>query len=225
VDEDGTRSSKGPVVVGERAKESLRAHCTQLYEEWTASPRPQPRSDVTFTVTSNDDLTQSLYQCHALYQAAFGVTNRIEDRQAIVCGWVAGQREPVCSCRLTMVKTLREFAIADWGMYKGELEPGDTTDCTSVDTKVGCMAIDNLAVHPSYQRRKIGTALVGHVKKWARERSHGFVKMLRLSVDYRKMQTCEFYSKLGFVVEHIDDDDSEVRMSFLYQDDPGLDRP
>jgi len=44
-------------------------------------------------------------------------------------------------------------------------------------------------------------------------------------VDYRNMQTCEFYSKLGFVVEHIDDDDSEVGMSFFYQDDPGLDRP
>jgi len=225
VHEDGTRSSNEPIVLDDLARERLRARCTQLHEAWTAAPRPKPHSDVTFTVASNDDLTQSLYQCHALYKAAFNVTNCIEDRQAIVCGWLAGQREPVCSCRLTMVKTLRECAIVGCDMYGGELEPVDTADRTSVDTEVGCMKIDNFVVHPSYQRQKIGTALAGHVKKWARERSRGFMNRLWLLVDYDKLSNCEFYSKLGFQIEDLDDDVSEVMMSYYYEDDPGLDRP
>jgi len=222
---DDTVGADGPVVLGESDKECLQALCNRLVAGWRQSVRPQQRGDVSFTVTTNDDLTQSLYQCQALYKAAFSVKNEIEDRQAMVCGWLTGLREPVCSCRLTMAPTLRECAIVGSDTYRGEMEPGDTADCLSVDTKVGCMQIDNFAVLPSHQRSKIGTALAAHVKTWARERSHGFIKRLSLSVDYDKIDNCEFYSRLGFVVDDFDDNKSEVNMAFYYEDDPGLHRP
>jgi len=225
VRQDETRSSNEPIVLDDYAKQGLRAQCTQLHEAWSATPCPQPHGDVRFTVASNDNLTQSMYQCQALYEAAFNVKNSIDDRQAIVCGWLAGQREPVCSCRLTMAKTLRECAIVGYNICGGELEPVDTTDRTSVDTEVEFMKIDNFAVHPSYQRQKIGTALAGHVKKWAQERSRGFMYRLWLLVDYDKLSNCEFYSKLGFEIEDFDDRVSEVTMAFYYENDPFLQRP
>lgn len=225
IQHDGTHSSNEPIVLDDCAKEHLRAHCTKLHEAWTAAPRPQPHGNITFTVTSNDELTQSMYQCQALYAVAFNVENSIDDRQAIVCGWLAGKREPVCSCRLTMVKTTRESAMLGDNQYSDGLQPVDITDCTSVDKHVAYMTIDNFAVHPSYQRHKIGTALAGHVKKWAKKRSRGYVHRLRLFVDYDSLGNCEFYSKLGFVIEDFDDIVSEVMMSFYYEEDPHLHRP
>jgi len=222
---DETHSSNEPIVLDDCAKERLRAHCTQLHEAWTAAPHPQPHGNIRFTVTSNDELTQSIYQCQALYAATFKKQNDIDDRQAIVCGWLAGKREPVCSCRLTMVKTPRESAMLGDNQNSDGLQSVDITDFTSVDKHVVCMTMDNFAVHPSYQRHKIGTLLAGHAKKWAKKRSRGSVYRLRLYVDYDSLSNCEFYSKLGFVIEDFDDIDSEVMMSFYYEEDPHLHRP
>jgi len=195
--------------------------CQQLVERWQIFCHPQRRSDIKFTVASNDDLTKSLYQCQTLYKAAFNHKMHIEERQAIVCGWLPNTSDPVCACRLTIHKTDRECSD-DCDSYPRH--DRKTTDETSQDTNFQVISIDNFAVHPSYHRGRIGTALMYHVKKWALHHSHSFMKKLRLVVDYDKSGNCEFYSKLGFVIETFDDDDSGVIMSFMYEDDPGLDR-
>ena len=144
---------------------------------WQQSSHPQRRSDITFTLVSYDDLTQSLYQCQTLYKAAFNQKMHIQDRQAIVCGRLPNISDPVCACRLTMTKTVREFAD-DYDSYL--MHDGETTDDTSQGTNLQTISIDNFAVHPSYHRGRIGTALMYHIKKWALHRLHGNMKRLRL---------------------------------------------
>jgi len=219
--EDGTFSDNGPVVLGFSDKERIGTLCEQLVQRWQRPSHPQRRSDINFTVASNDDLTQSLYRCQTLYRAAFNHKMHIQERQAIVCGWLPNKRDPVCACRLTIHKTDRECSD-DCDSHPRH--DGETTDETSQDTNFQVISIDNFAVHPSYHRGRIGTALMYHVKTWALDHSHGLMKRLRLVVDYDKSGNCEFYSKLGFVVEAFDDDDSGVIMSFMYEDDPGLHR-
>jgi len=76
-----------------------------------------------------------------------------------------------------MTKTGREFAD-DYDSYL--MHDGETTDDTSQDTNLQTISIDNFAVHPSYHRGRIGTALMYHIKKWALHRLHGNMKRLRL---------------------------------------------
>ena len=206
----------GGVVLGISDKQRIGALSEQLVQQWQHSSHPQRRSDIKFTVASNDKLTQSLYQCQTLYKAAFNHKINIHERQAIVCGWLPNTSDPVCACRLTIHKTDRECS--------DDCDSGKTTDQTSQDTNFKVIYIDNFAVHPSYHRSGIGTALVYHVKKWALYHSNGLMKRLRLVVDYKNSGSCQFYSKLGFSIESFEDGDSCVHMCFMYEDDPDLHR-
>ena len=221
IDKDGTLSENGQVVLCISDKQQIRALCKQLVQQWQHSSHLERRSDIKFTVASNDKLTQSLYQCQTLYKAAFNHKIDIQEKQAVVCGWLPNTTDPVCACRLTINKTDRECSD-DCDSYPRH--DGKTTDQTSHETNFEVIYIDNFAVHPSYHRSGIGTALMYHVKKWALDHSHGLMKRLRLVVDYKKSENCNFYSKLGFFVENFDDDDSGVNMSFMYEDDPDLRR-
>jgi len=221
IDKDGTFSDNGPVVLGISDKQRIGALCEQLVDQWQNSSDLRRRSDIKFTVASNDKMTQSQYLCQTLYKAAFNHKMHIEERQAIVCGWLPNTSEPVCACRLTIHNTDCECSD-DCDCYPRHDEK--TNDETLQDTNFRVISIDNFAVHPSYHRGGIGSALMYHVKKWALYNSHGLMKRLWLIVDYDKSENCNFYSKLGFVIDTFDDDDSGVFMSFMYEDDPGLHR-
>jgi len=221
IDKDGTFSDNGPVVLSISDKQRIGALSEQFVQQWQHSSHLRRRSDIKFTVASNDKLTESKYRCQTLYKAAFNHKMDVEETQAIVCGWLPNISEPVCACRLTMHKSDHEY-LDECDCYPRNDEK--TNDETSQDTKFEVISIDNFAVHPSYHRGGIGSALMYHVKEWALYNSYGLMKRLWLVVDYEMSENCNFYSKLGFVIDTFDDDDSGVNMSFMYEDDPDLRR-
>lgn len=90
-------------------------------------------------------------------------------------------------------KLLKSFGEMTFYVHRGEDEIQGVVALQSGEGGIGWLS--RLYVLPEYQRRGIGSALVGHVE---REAAVMKLKKLRLRVAERAEWAVEFYRKLGY---------------------------